>query len=122
MEIYNRSFDRNSLRSCRGTDRLPKRRCALDATCSRDGRNFRAKLHGDLTISRALDYQTAFEQLRKEKTAGKVYFQLTDGSSIANIIDMNIMPNSTLIVFRFNSSQGVRFQVVKVEDILNIYY
>lgn len=72
--------------------------------------------------ARALDYQTAFEQLRKEKTAGKVYFQLVDGSSIANIIDMNIMPNSTLIVFRFNSSQGVRFQVVKVEDILNIYY
>lgn len=71
---------------------------------------------------RAQDFQQAFEQLRKEKTAGKVYFQLADGTTISNVIDMNLMSNSTLVMFRFNSSQGVRFQVVKVEDILNIYY
>ncbi len=72
--------------------------------------------------SRAMDYLTAFESLRKEKSTGKVYFQLTDGSMISNVIDMTLMPNSTLILFRFNSSQGIRFQVVKVEDILNIGY
>lgn len=71
---------------------------------------------------RAQDYQQAFEQLRKEKTAGKVYFQLADGTTISNVIDMNLMTNGTLVMFRFNSSQGVRFQIVKVEDILNIYY
>jgi hypothetical protein len=72
--------------------------------------------------SRAMDFQQAFEQLRKEKTAGKVYFQLSDGSTISNVIDMTLMPNSTLIIFRYNSNQGVRFQVVKVEDILYINY
>ncbi len=72
--------------------------------------------------SRAADFQQAFEQLRKEKSAGKVYFQLADGTTIANVIDMNLMTNSTLVIFRFNSSQGIRFQVVKVEDIINIYY
>lgn len=72
--------------------------------------------------SRAADFQQAFEQLKKEKSAGKVYFQFADGSTITNVIDMNAMANSTLILFRYNSSQGIRFQAVKVEDIVNIYY
>ncbi len=72
--------------------------------------------------SRAMDFQTAFENLRKEKSTGKVYFQLADGSTISNVIEMTLLPNSTLILFRFNSSQGIRFQVVKVEDIMNIGY
>jgi hypothetical protein len=72
--------------------------------------------------ARALDFQQAFETMRKEKSTGKVYFQLIDGTTIANIIDMTLMSNSTLILFRFNSPQGIRFQVVKVEDIDNILY
>jgi hypothetical protein len=72
--------------------------------------------------ARALDYQQAFEQLRKEKTSGKVYFQLTNGTMISNIIDMALMPNSTLILFRFNSSQGIKFQTVKVEEIASLNY
>lgn len=72
--------------------------------------------------ARAADLQQAFETLRKEKSTGKVFFQLADGSTIANVIDMTLMPNSTLILFRFNSNQGIRFQVVKVEEIHNISY
>lgn len=72
--------------------------------------------------ARALDFQQAFEQMRKEKSTGKVYFELVDGSTIGNIIDMTMMANSTLILFRFNSGQGIRFQVVKVEEILNLRY
>ncbi len=72
--------------------------------------------------ARALDFQEAFEQLRKEKSAGKVYFELADGTIISNVIDMTMMSNSTLVMLRFNSNQGIRFQVVKVEDILNLRY
>lgn len=71
---------------------------------------------------RAEDYREAFEALRKEKTTGKVFFQLNNGSIISNIIDMTLMPNSTLILFRFNSTQGIRFQLVKVEEIASISY
>ncbi|MBS0650418.1 MAG: hypothetical protein JSR93_04585 [Verrucomicrobia bacterium] len=71
---------------------------------------------------RAQDFKEAFETLRKEKTTGKVFFQLTNGSTISNIIDMNLMANSTLILFRFNSTQGIRFQLVKVEEIDSISY
>lgn len=72
--------------------------------------------------ARALDYQQAFEQLRKEKTSGKVYFQLTNGNTICNIIDMTLMPNSTMILFRFNTTQGIKLQTVKVEEIVSLHY
>lgn len=72
--------------------------------------------------SRALDFQQAFDKLSKEKSNGKIFFQLADGSMIGNVIEMIVMPNSTLIIFRFNSSQGVQFQVVKVEDIVGLRY
>jgi hypothetical protein len=72
--------------------------------------------------SRALDFQQAFEQMRAEKSTGKVYFELSDGTMISNIIDMHVMQNSTLILFRFNSNQGIRYQVVKVEDIHALRY
>lgn len=72
--------------------------------------------------ARAADLQQAFDMLRKEKTAGKIYFQLADGTTIFNVIDFTPMSNSTLFLFRFNSSQGIRFQLVKVEDILTIGY
>ncbi|MBY0529789.1 MAG: hypothetical protein K2P51_06320 [Rhabdochlamydiaceae bacterium] len=72
--------------------------------------------------ARASDYLTAFEQLRKEKSTGKVYFQLVNGSMISNIIDMNLMPNSTMILFRFNTNQGIKLQTVKVEEIASLSY
>ncbi len=71
---------------------------------------------------RAQDYKEAFEALRKEKTTSKVFFQLQNGSTISNVIDMTLMGNSTLILFRFNSTQGVRFQLVKLEEIASISY
>jgi hypothetical protein len=72
--------------------------------------------------ARALDFQEAFESLRSEKAAGKLYFELADGSTIGNIIDMKLMSNSTLAIFRYTSNQGIRYQVVKVEDLRNLRY
>jgi len=72
--------------------------------------------------SRALDYQQAFEQMRAEKSTGKVYFELVDGSTISNIIDVHVLQNSTLILFRYTSNQEVRYKVVKVEDIRDLRY
>ena len=71
---------------------------------------------------RAQDFQQAYDMLKKEKTAGKVYFQLSDGTSIGNIIDMTPMANGTMVLFRYNSSQGIRFQIVKIEEILTLQY
>ncbi len=72
--------------------------------------------------ARAADFQQAFDILKREKSAGKVYFELSDGTIIGNVIDMAPMSNSTVILFRYNSSQGIQFQVVKIEDIVNLRY
>ena len=72
---------------------------------------------------RALDLQQAFDLLKREKTSGKVYFQFSDGSTISNIINITLLPNNSLILFRYNSNnQGIRLQVVKVEDIVGLSY
>lgn len=72
--------------------------------------------------SRAADYLQAFEILRKEKTAGKVFFQLKDGSTLTNLIEISALPNSTLLLCRYNSNQGIKFQVIKVEEIATLSY
>jgi hypothetical protein len=72
---------------------------------------------------RALDLQAAFDALKREKTAGKVYFQLSDNTSISNVIDMTLLPNNSLILFRYNTNtQGIKLQVVKIEDIVGLSY
>jgi hypothetical protein len=71
--------------------------------------------------ARALDYAQAFEMLRKEKTSNKVVFQLADGSTLSNVIEMTVIGNGTLILFKVSSNtQGIRLQVVEVEKILAI--
>ena len=69
---------------------------------------------------RALDYQQAFESLRKERTASKVFFQLTDGSTLTNVIELTVMGNGTLLLFKTNTPQGIKHQVVEVERIQSI--
>jgi len=69
---------------------------------------------------RAADYASAFEALRQEKSSARVFFRLADDTKITNVIDMKLMPNSTLVLFRFTTAQGVRFHVTEIEDIVSI--
>jgi len=71
---------------------------------------------------RAEDYQKAFDLLRTEKSTSKVFFDLAGGEKISNVIEMKMMPNSTLVLFRFNTPEGIRFQIVEIENILGIYH
>ena len=70
--------------------------------------------------ARASDYLKAFEILRQEKSTSKVVFELANGTSISNVIDMKLMPDNTLVVFRFNTAQGIKFQVAAIEDLIGI--
>jgi len=70
--------------------------------------------------ARAADYMQAYDVLRKEKTANKVVFQLSTGETISNIIDMTLMNQGTMIIFRFNTPQGIKLQAVELEDVLSL--
>jgi hypothetical protein len=70
--------------------------------------------------ARAQDYLQAFDVLRKDKTPNKIVFELTDGTSLTNVIDMTLMGNGNLILFRINTPQGIKTQVVGVEQIKSL--
>ncbi|NGX37761.1 MAG: hypothetical protein K1000chlam2_00923 [Chlamydiae bacterium] len=71
---------------------------------------------------RANDYMKAFEMLRQEKSTSKVFFDLSDGSKISSVIDMKLMPGGSLVIFRYSTPHGIKYQVVEIEDILGIYH
>lgn len=70
--------------------------------------------------ARADDYVKAFDFLRQEKSVSKIFFNIRGGMKISNVIEIKSMPGNTLIMFRYNSPQGIKFQVVGIEDILGI--
>jgi len=70
--------------------------------------------------ARALDYKEAFDLLRKEKPANKIVFLLSDGSTISNIIDIKIMGNGSLLLFRHETPQGIKFQSIGIEEIVSL--
>lgn len=69
---------------------------------------------------RASDYIQAFEMLRKEKTTNKIFFNLKDGTSLSNIIEISPVGSGSLLLFKLNSPQGIRFQIVGVENLVSI--
>lgn len=71
---------------------------------------------------RAADYVKAFELLKAEKSSSKVFFELADGSKISNVVEMTPMPNFTMIVFQYNTSQGIQYKVVETADILGVMH
>ena len=67
--------------------------------------------------TRAKDIQDAYKYLKTMSPASKLAVKLLDGSSITEILDMKVMPGGTIIIFRTNTLQGQKFQLVKIEDI-----
>lgn len=72
--------------------------------------------------ARAADYQKAFDLLRQEKSTSKVIFELADGTKISNVIDMKLMPDNTLVIFRYSTQKGIKFQVVEIENLIGIMH
>ena len=66
---------------------------------------------------RANDFLSAFHFLKKTNAAAKVAVRLTNGSFITEILEMELMPGGTMIIFKMNSMKGQQYKVVKVEDI-----
>lgn len=71
---------------------------------------------------RASDYKEVFDSLRKEKAVNKVFVKLQNGMSITNIIDMQLMANSTVFLLRYNTPNGIKVQAVELEHIQGVGY
>lgn len=67
--------------------------------------------------SRTHDLLSAFQFLKKMSPATKVGVRLTDGSVISEILDMDVMPEGTMIIFKINTLKGQKFKIVNIENI-----
>lgn len=71
---------------------------------------------------RAADYKEAFDTLKKDKTANKIAFHLTNGETITSIGDITLSQNGSLLIIKFQTVQGNRYQVIPVETIASLSY
>lgn len=70
--------------------------------------------------SRAADLKEAFEYLRRERTSQKVSVHFSNQPAISNILDFTLMQNGTIILFRYNTTQGIKYMMTNIEDITGI--
>ena len=66
---------------------------------------------------RAKDFMDTFDYLKKVQPSAKPTFRLMDKSMISNIISIEVSSGGSLLVFKVGSTQGVKYRVVKVEEI-----
>ena len=69
---------------------------------------------------RAKDFQSAFDYLKNSNIAAQISVKLKNGHSISEIISMEVMPQGTLIIFQTNTTQGLKHDVVNIENIESI--
>jgi hypothetical protein len=69
---------------------------------------------------RASDYVQAFEMLRKEKPTLKITIRTLSGATYSNVTDLQAAQNGTLLLMKVLSNQGVKLQVLPVEELMEM--
>ncbi len=69
---------------------------------------------------RAGDFLKAYSLLKQEKASARIFFKLTNGTIITNIVDLSLFQGNTLFLFKVSSLQGVKYTVVPIEEIQEI--
>ena len=69
---------------------------------------------------RAQDIQAAIQFLRQHIPTSKPNIKLTDGSLITNIMDVDVMPGGTILIFKITSLKGLQYKVVNIEKVQSL--
>lgn len=69
---------------------------------------------------RAEDFLEAHELMKRGKSPQKIVFHLSDGRSLTNVLEMKVMKNGTLLLFKINTSVGNQYELVPIENLLTI--
>lgn len=69
---------------------------------------------------RAQDFKEAFSYLSEYKAGSPLFFELQDKEKLYNVLDLSLMKGGTIVIFRMNTTQGLKYRVVKTEDIVSI--
>lgn len=69
---------------------------------------------------RAQDFKEAFSYLMQYKAGAPIFFELQDKEKLYNVLDISLMKGGTVMIFRINTTQGLKYRVVKIEDVASI--
>ncbi len=69
---------------------------------------------------RSQDFKEAFDYLKKIQNPSKITFTLKDQTQLNQILDVSILPGGTMLNFKINSTQGIQYRIIRVEDIESI--
>ena len=67
--------------------------------------------------ARSKDLASAFAFLKKASPATKTTVKLSNGDEIGDILSIDPMEGGTLVIFKINTMQGVKYRVEKIEAI-----
>jgi hypothetical protein len=69
---------------------------------------------------RAQDFMQAYEILKKGKSPQSIFFHISNGSVISNVLEMTSMNNGTLLLFKITTNTGAKFELIPIENLLSI--
>lgn len=69
---------------------------------------------------RAKDLQAAIKFLNQHVPTSKPNITLSDGSKITSIMDVDVMPGGTILIFKVTSLKGLRYKVVNIEEVQSL--
>jgi hypothetical protein len=71
-------------------------------------------------VTRAQDFKEAFTFLSTHKAGSMISFEMQSGEKLTNILDVSVMKGGSLLIFKINSTQGLKYKVAKIEDIKSL--
>lgn len=72
--------------------------------------------------NRSADWVQAFDELHKDKPTLKIMIKTTNGIILSNISEIDASSNGSLLFVKLPSNQGVKTQVIPVEDVAEVNY
>lgn len=68
-------------------------------------------------LARAQDFAEAHKYLTFHKSSAPVSFKLADDRILTNVLNVEYMKGGTLVIFTLNTTKGIKYEVVNIEDI-----
>lgn len=69
---------------------------------------------------RANDIVQSFNYIQSHDVTAKYEVKLKDGNVLSHILDIQMMPSGTLLVFKMQTMKGEVFRVIKIENISEV--
>lgn len=69
---------------------------------------------------RAKDIKAAFDFLKKNAPTTKPSIKMINGSTLTGIIEIDIMPGGTVLIFKVASLKGIQYRIENIEKIDSI--